>query len=196
MRDDFSKILQQREHSPFPVKDFLPAGVLVPLFVKNDAFQVLFTQRSMTVRDHKGQISFPGGMYESHDQDLLATALRETEEELGIPSAKVEVVGRLSELITPTGYHITPYVGIIPHGIVYRLNEEEISGIIEVPLEHLLAPQNMRLERGEFFNRQTEMPYFEYEQHVIWGATGRITRELVELTLEYRKKQGIETPHN
>lgn len=190
MRKDLAQILKQRALTSLPLGDFIPAAVLVPLFLQDGQYHVLFTQRSMTVRDHKGQIAFPGGMVEKEDQGLVATALRETEEELGILPANVDILGQLSELITPTGYHITPYVGVIPPGTAYRLNAEEISGIIEVPLEHLLEPQNMRLERGEFFNSQTEMPYFQYRQHVIWGATGRITRELVELILEYRQKRG------
>ncbi|MFO1464739.1 MAG: CoA pyrophosphatase [bacterium] len=189
MREALRHILEQRKNTPLPVKDFIPAAVLVPLFLQNGQYHMLFTQRSMTVRDHKGQISFPGGMREPADPDLLTTALRETEEELGIKPVTVEVLGQLGELVTPTGYHITPFVGLIPQATGYRLNEEEISGIIEVPLDHLLEPQNLRLERGEFFNCQTEMPYFQYRQHVIWGATGRITRELVELILEYRRKR-------
>ncbi len=189
MRDDLLQILRQRKKEPVPVQDFARAAVLVPLFLHQGQLQILFTQRSMEVRDHKGQISFPGGMWEQSDADLRATALRETEEELGVSPDRVEVLGELNELVTPTRYHITPYVGIIPHPYAYRLNQQEISGIIEVPLDHLLEPQNLRLERGEFFNAQTEMPYFQFKQHVIWGATGRITRELVELILDYRRKR-------
>ncbi|MDL1873251.1 CoA pyrophosphatase [Deltaproteobacteria bacterium PRO3] len=189
MRETIAHILRQRKKEPVPLNDLTPAAVLVPLFLQNGQYQILFTQRSMEVRDHKGQIAFPGGMWESCDNDLKATALRETEEELGIRPEGVEVLGELNELVTPTGYHITPFVGVIPHPYEYRLNRQEIAGIIEVPLEHLLEPQNLRLERGEFFNAQTEMPYFQYKQHVIWGATGRITRELVELILDFQRKR-------
>lgn len=189
MRETIAHILRQRKKEPVPVNDLTPAAVLVPLFLQKGQYQILFTQRSMEVREHKGQIAFPGGMREPQDVDLQFTALRETEEELGIRPEGIEVLGELNELITPTGYHITPFVGIIPHPYEYRLNRQEIAGIIEVPLDHLLAPQNLRLERGEFFNAQTEMPYFQYKQHVIWGATGRITRELVELILDFHRKR-------
>jgi len=188
LRNALAQILAQLKKTPIPREDYIPSAVLVPLFFKNGQLQVLFTQRSMEVKDHKGQISFPGGRWEEEDRNLLSTALRETEEELGIPPDSVEVLGELGDLVTPTHYHVTPFVGIIPHPFGYRLNQQEISGVIEVPLEHLLEPQNLRLERGAFFNSQTEMPYFQFKQHVIWGATGRITRELVELIQDYQRK--------
>ncbi len=190
MKETIAQLLEQRKIEILPRGDFIPAAVLVPLFLDHGQATVLFTQRSMEVRDHKGQISFPGGRWEESDADLCQTALRETEEELGIAPAEVEVLGELGQLVTPTGYHITPYVGLIPHPYAYQLNPTEIAGIIEVPLEHLLEPQNLRLERGEFFNCLTEMPYFQFKQHVIWGATGRITRELTELILEDRRRKG------
>ena len=181
MREKLLYQLRTRQKNPLPRGDFIPAAVLVPLFIKNGDTQILFTQRSMQVQDHKGQISFPGGRWEESDKSLLDTALRETEEELGIAPKQVEILGELGEWITPSRYHITPFVGIIPYPCVYRLNAEEISEIIEVPLVHLLEPKNLRLERGEFFNQQSEMPYFQFGPHVIWGATARITRELVDL---------------
>ena len=187
MRETLSQIFRHRKKETVPVHDFIRAAVLVPIFLQNGHYQLLFTQRSMEVRDHKGQISFPGGRWEPEDSDLKTTALRETEEELGVKPESVEILGELGELVTPSRYHITPYVGIIPHPYPFQINRQEIAGIIEVPLQHLLEPQNMRLERGEFFNAQTEMPYFQYKQHVIWGATGRITRELVELILDYHR---------
>ena len=190
MKETIAQLLEQRKIEILPRGDFIPAAVLVPLFLDHGHSHILFTQRSMEVRDHKGQISFPGGRWEESDADLRQTALRETEEELGIAPSEVEVLGELGQLVTPTGYHITPYVGLIPHPYAYRLNPTEIAGIIEVPLEHLLEPQNLRLERGEFFNSLTEMPYFQFKQHVIWGATGRITRELTELILEDRRRKG------
>jgi 8-oxo-dGTP pyrophosphatase MutT (NUDIX family) len=190
VKETIAQLLEQRKIEILPRGDFIPAAVLVPLFLDHGHSHILFTQRSMEVRDHKGQISFPGGRWEESDADLRQTALRETEEELGIAPSEVEVLGELGQLVTPTGYHITPYVGLIPHPYAYRLNPTEIAGIIEVPLEHLLEPQNLRLERGEFFNSLTEMPYFQFKQHVIWGATGRITRELTELILEDRRRKG------
>lgn len=189
MRETLSQIFRHRKKETVPVQDFIPAAVLVPLFLQNGHYQLLFTQRSMEVRDHKGQISFPGGRWEAEDRDLKTTALRETEEELGVKPESVEILGELGELVTPSRYHITPFVGIIPHPYPFQINRQEIAGIIEVPLRHLLEPQNMRLERGEFFNAQTEMPYFQYKQHVIWGATGRITRELVEMILDYHRQR-------
>lgn len=191
MKETLAQVLEHRKNEILPRGDFIPAAVLVPIFLDRGQCHVLFTQRSMEVRDHKGQISFPGGRWEESDRDLRHTALRETEEELGIAPTQVEILGELGQLVTPTGYHITPYVGFIPHPYAYQLNPDEIAGIIEVPLDHLLEPQNLRLERGEFFNSLTEMPYFQFKQHVIWGATGRITRELTELILEDRRRKQL-----
>lgn len=191
MKETLAQVLEHRKNEILPRGDFIPAAVLVPIFLDRGQCHVLFTQRSMEVRDHKGQISFPGGRWEESDRDLRHTALRETEEELGIAPSQVEILGELGQLVTPTGYHITPYVGFIPHPYAYQLNPDEIAGIIEVPLDHLLEPQNLRLERGEFFNSLTEMPYFQFKQHVIWGATGRITRELTELILEDRRRKQL-----
>ncbi len=181
MKDALQKILYHRKKTPLLVEGYSPCAVLVPIFLKQGRYFVLFTKRSLEVKDHKGQISFPGGRFEHQDQSLLETALRETTEEIGIPSHQVEVLGELEDLLTPTKYRITPFVGMIPHPFPYLLNQEEIQEIIEVPLDHLLEPKNQHHGRLESFEVQTEIPYFQYHHHIIWGATGKITRELVDL---------------
>ncbi len=181
MRDIISQMLQRRKKAPLTLEGYKPSAVLVPLFLKRGKYHLLFTQRSLTVKDHKGQISFPGGVKERQDKSLQETALRESQEELGIPPQLVEILGELGDILTPTRYRITPFVGMIPHPFSFKLNRQEIEQLIEVPLDHLLKPANLTIEKSEFFDEQFDSPYFHYREHTIWGATGRITRELVEL---------------
>lgn len=181
MRDSIVQALRRYKKSSMQLEGYTASAVLVPLYLKQGRFHVLFTQRSQQVRDHKGQISFPGGVREAHDTDLQETALRETEEELGLQRDAVEVLGELGDIYTPTRYRISPFVGIIPYPYAFQPNRSEIDSLIEVPLSHLLEPANLRLEHLEFFDTEQDLPYFHYKQHTIWGATGRITRELVEL---------------
>jgi 8-oxo-dGTP pyrophosphatase MutT (NUDIX family) len=181
VRDTISQILRHYSKPTLSLQGYVPSAVLVPLFLKQGQYHLLYTQRSHEVRDHKGQISFPGGCREAEDRDLLQTALRETQEELGIKPQDVEILGELGDIYTPTHYQITPFVGMIPHPYAITPNRHEIEALIEVPFDHLLEPNNEHHGHLEFFDTDMDMPYFRYQQHTIWGATGRITRELVEL---------------
>jgi 8-oxo-dGTP pyrophosphatase MutT (NUDIX family) len=123
--------------SPHPTASpgLVPAGVLVPLFLKAEELYLLFTQRTLTVKDHRGQNSFPGGVRDPGDPDLLATALRETEEEIGLDHRVVEVLGTLPPVDTITGYTITAFVGLIPHPYEFRPNPREVERLLTLPLE-------------------------------------------------------------
>src|SRR5512144_1158781 len=112
----------------------VPAGVLVPLFLDKGEMQVLFTQRTFTVKDHRGQISFPGGVRHDGDVDLLATALREAQEEIGLDPKVVEVLGPLPPVDTITGYCINPFVGVIPHPYDFQPNPLEVKRLLLLPL--------------------------------------------------------------
>ncbi len=181
MKDLISKALLNRKKSNFSLEGYTPSAVLVPLFFKQGKYHLLYTLRSFEVKDHKGQISFPGGVKEAVDKTLLETALRESFEEIGLPTEQVEVLGELEDIYTPTHYRITPFVGMIPFPIPFKINHREIEGLIEVPLDHLLEPNNLTYQHLEFFDSTLDSPYFRYKQHTIWGATGRITRELINL---------------
>ena len=180
-----SKKLAQKlkSHRPsyLPLEDFRSSAVLVPLIRMPRGFSVLYTQRSDRVRDHKNQISFPGGVREKQDKNLIHTALRESKEEIGLLPENVSVLGRLRDLYTPTGYRITPFVGCINAPVPFRPNPHEIKEILQVPLKHLLNPRNNRWQRAEFYGPRFDLPYFRYGNHTIWGATGRITHELLTL---------------
>ena len=151
------------------VPGFLRAAVLVPLLFKEAAPYVLFTQRSQHVETHKGQISFPGGMIEDTDDGPAAAAVRETEEEIGIPADQIELLGRLDELPTNTSsFVITPFVGTIPDGAASLTSDLEVARILEVPLAVLLDPANRETDP------RTGNWQYLWEDAVIWGATARI----------------------
>lgn len=148
-----------------------PAAVLLPLVERDGELHILLTQRAEHLKHHAGQISFPGGRVETGDIDPSATALRESEEEVGLPAHRVEVVGYLDNYFTITGYSVTPVVGFFDNDIVLRLDNAEVVEAFEVPLSHLFDPANHLRKTKEVFGQQ--IPYFEipWQHRQIWGAT-------------------------
>lgn len=166
----------------FEVEDTsLKAGVLVLLYVKGNRLRVLLTRRTDRVLHHRGQISLPGG--EQHPgESLEATALRETEEELGPDLGEVRVLGRLTPLyIPPSNYCIYPTVAFIPGPLEFRLQPDEVAEIIEVPVDHLADPGNIRQETWDLGGREVDVPFYEFEGHKIWGATAMVLAEFLAL---------------
>lgn len=158
------------------------AAVLVPIFISGGIPCVLLTKRTEDVEHHKGQISFPGGRHEAADPDLLATALRETQEEIGIPPGSVEIWGRLDEVETViSGFAITPFVGFLPSPVDARPNPAEIEAVVAAPLKFFMDPANLRTERVRRDGQEYALTYYDYPPHVIWGATARILQGLVTL---------------
>lgn len=155
------------------------SAVLVPLFVRAELPHALFTRRPSTLRTHAGQISFPGGSRDPEDATPLHTALRETEEELGIARAQVEILGMLDEIPTITEFRIAPFVGVIPGDGAYRPNPDEIAEVLEVPLPHLLHEATVRVEQYEVRGKMRDVYFYEWQGHTIWGATARILRDLL-----------------
>ncbi|MGH2405502.1 MAG: NUDIX hydrolase [bacterium] len=170
------------------------AAVLVPIFVQDGEPHLLLTKRTQAVEHHKGQISFPGGGEEPGDADLLATALRETHEELGLDPETVEVWGRLDELETVvSGFAITPYVGFIRRLGTLRANPNEIDEIVAAPLAMFLDPARMRAEHVVHDGRPRELLYYDCGPHVVWGATARIIHGMVRLLALDRPAPGRPT---
>ncbi|WP_257453326.1 CoA pyrophosphatase [Archangium lipolyticum] len=157
------------------------AAVLVPLLVRDGTPHILFTKRPTTLRHHAGQYSFPGGSRDPEDPTPLHTALRETREELGIDVSGVRVLGALDEVPTLTEFRIQPFVGVIPQGVEYRPSPDEVEFILEVPLAELMNPAIRRSERRSVRGVEYEVDFYTYGSHVIWGATGRILRNLLRL---------------
>jgi 8-oxo-dGTP pyrophosphatase MutT (NUDIX family) len=158
-----------------------PAGVLVPLFPDGEGgVATLLTVRTRTVRDHKGQISFPGGVREPADPDLVATALRETAEEVGIPPESVRVLGRLDDLPTLTGYLIRPYVGYLSAPPSLRANPVEIAEMLVVRIDDLAADGVFAVRPIRWAAESVvDSDSFALGRHVVWGATARILKDLL-----------------
>jgi 8-oxo-dGTP pyrophosphatase MutT (NUDIX family) len=147
------------------------AAVLVPVVTHADGLTVLFTRRTQRLRSHSGQVSFPGGRAEPDDAGADATALRETEEEIGLPRSRVEVLGRLPEYMTRTGYRVTPVVGLVTPPLELVPDAREVDEVFEVPLDYLLDPSNHHRESRDIAGRSVGYYAMEYQGRVIWGAT-------------------------
>jgi 8-oxo-dGTP pyrophosphatase MutT (NUDIX family) len=156
------------------------AAVLVPLTVRGAVPVVIFTRRQETLRQHAGQISFPGGVRDATDLTPLHAALRELEEEVGVPRERVEVLGMLDEIPTITEFRVVPFVGRLEEGIVLDSNPGEIAELIEVPLSALFEPARQRVERRLVRGTERDIYFFEFAGHTIWGATARIVRNLLD----------------
>lgn len=145
----------------------------MPIFEKDGEVFIVLTKRTETVRAHKGEVSFPGGMYEDEDGSKLITALRECCEEIGLNKNDVKVIGKLDDMITLTGFVISPYVGIMPYPYTLRTNPQEVAYIIYLPLRFLMEVSPL-MEEAEYEGRVEQVPSFHYNGDRIWGATCRI----------------------
>jgi 8-oxo-dGTP pyrophosphatase MutT (NUDIX family) len=148
-----------------------PAAVLVPLVNRADGLTVLLTQRSADLPDHPGQISFPGGRVEPEDADVGTAALRETEEEVGLPRARVTLLGRLADYETVTGYRVTPVVGWVEPPFSVTPDPVEVADVFEVPLEFLLEPSNQQRQFRMIGAQRRDYYAIPYGERYIWGAT-------------------------
>lgn len=157
-----------------------PAAVLFPIVPREGGHTVLLTQRTAHLRDHAGQVSFPGGRVEASDASPIETALRETEEEVGIGRERVEILGFLPEYRTGTGFRVTPVVGLVHLPFDVRPDPFEVAEVFEVPLPFLLDPANH--QRHSVHLRGALRHYFAmpYGDYFIWGATAGMIRSLSE----------------
>ena len=165
------------------------ASVLVPLVQRADGLHVLLTRRSEALRDHAGQISFPGGRAEPFDHDAVATALREAEEEVGLAREHVEIIGQLPVYTTVTAYVVTPVVALVHPPFTLVLDASEVDEAFEVPLRHLMSPAHHRrhiftFEGGQrqFLSMPWQSPLGQHE-YFIWGATAAMLRNLYRLLI-------------
>ena len=204
MIDPFIKKIQERLQQPLPGQSahfkmaptsrrlyttapetVRKAGVMVTLFPKNDEWHIVLIERNKNDRDsHGGQISFPGGKAEPEDGTMLKTALRETEEEVGILQKEIKVLGSLSEVYIPvSNFNVYPYVGFLDFQPVYQIQEEEVFKVLEIPISHF---------QNEAVIRTTDIPinkyltlknvsYYEVDNQILWGATAMMMSELMEV---------------
>jgi len=166
-----------------------PAAVLVPIVAHGGAPTVLLTQRTLHMRQHSGQVAFPGGRCEPADLDPVGTALREAHEEVGLEPGRVEVLGRLPDYLTGTGYQITPVVGLIEPGFAARPDPHEVAAVFEVPLAFLMDPRHHQQRLIEVTGGSRTfwaMPWRggdDEDEYFIWGATAAMLRNLYRLLI-------------
>jgi len=160
------------------------AAVLVPLVDRDGGLTVLLTQRTAHLSAHAGQISFPGGRIEPEDADAIAAALRETEEEVGLPREHVTVIGRLDNYVTGTGFEITPIVGIVAPPFPIVIDPYEVAEAFEVPLDYILDRRNHHRVERDSGGRRRVFYVLPYEGRNIWGATAGMLVNLAEVLAE------------
>lgn len=155
-------------------KPLKKAAILMPLVQRENGLHMIFTQRALHLRHHPGQVSFPGGRYELSDDSLATTALRETEEEIGIEQRFIELVGNLPSITTSSGYHVTPFIGFVENTEVVIIDRTEVRACFEVPFSFLLNNNNFS-KQHLFANKKRHFTYCcAYQNHLIWGATAQM----------------------
>jgi len=183
MREDIRRLLhsyeptRQQPDPPLP-----PAGVLLLLHDRPGGPHVIFQKRTDHVRDHKGQISFPGGVMDPGDPDVRYTALRETYEEIGVHPDHVEVLGQLDDMVTVSNFLVTPFVGWLDrYPYKWRFSSTEVAYLLEVPLDHLRDPRNLVPDRRIINGREYVFQAYQFGNDLIWGATARMLGNFLDL---------------
>ena len=155
----------------------VPAAVLVP-FIMHDAPSLLLTKRTPHLKKHAGQVSFPGGRIDPGDAHAEAAALREAEEEIALDSTQVQIIGRMNDYVTGTGYRITPVIGLLPPGLIYRPSPHEVDEVFEFPLTVLMDPDAPKRQKQHVKGAWREYWVWPHPEHFIWGATAAIMHHL------------------
>jgi 8-oxo-dGTP pyrophosphatase MutT (NUDIX family) len=179
---ELKQALSRRKKHVITDNSRVPAAVLIPLYEKDGQTHIVFIQRTETVREHKGQIAFPGGGRESGDNTLLETAVRESQEEIGLNPEDVEIIGELDDQITTTSnYIVTSFVGIIPYPYRFVNNPNEVAKIIEAPISALLDKRCFKSDTEFDEGRKVQSWSYYYQGDVIWGATARILYKFLKI---------------
>ena len=166
-----------------PKLDLPKAAVLIALTDEENP-EVIYTLRSNKVSSHQGEVSFPGGMQEESDTSLIMTALRESEEEIGLPQNCVKILGSLDTMVSRFNVSVTPFVGIIPGDVELNTSSEEIEACFKVPLSFLLKDKRYRNDEVNRNGETFYMPAYKYSSYVIWGLTAMITVNFLNRALE------------
>ena len=167
-----------------PPTELRAAAVLVPLVDRDGVLSVLLTQRTEDMPSHAGQIAFPGGRKQAEDASLVVTALRETEEEVGIDRSFVEVVGPIDTYVTRTGYAVTPIIGFVRPTFTLRRDPREVADIFEVPLDFFLDPANHHVHSRTWQGRERRYYAMPYGERYVWGATAGMIKNLYHILAE------------
>ena len=165
--------------------NLIGAAVLIPFIVRENSIDILLTNRSASLEDHAGQVSFPGGRIDQKDIDPIETAKRESFEEVGIENKDIEVIGSLDVFQTGTGFRIIPIVAIVSENIEYQINYNEVESIFHLPLNYLMNELNHKKEIKTFKKNGNTMEYnsnvIEYDKNHIWGATAAMLMNIYKL---------------
>ena len=188
MKQRLKQALSQRQKQHIINAELVRSAVIIPIYDKQGQYHILFTKRTQEVKDHKGQISFPGGAFQKEDGTLVNTALRECAEEIGLVLGDVEILGELDDFVTQaSNYIISPFVGFIPWPYQFKMNEEEIEEIIEIPISALLDMGRLREETGIIDDEEVTSFFYHYLGKVIWGATARILHQFLDIFAQAMK---------
>ena len=157
------------------------AAVLIPVIYSGSGqLEVLLTKRASHLKHHPGQVSFPGGKVEPNDRNLIGTALRESQEEIGLSADAVTIIGQLTSYHTISGYIVTPIVALVANNQNYVIDKNEVSEIFKVPLQHFLQLDNHITINAHFNGKHHPVNFMPYKDHNIWGATAAMLKDLAE----------------
>ena len=191
MQPRLKQALAQRRKSHIVDASHVSAAVLIPIYYKQGEYHILFTKRTEKVKDHKGQISFPGGAYEKQDGTLVNTALRECTEEIGLAAEAVELLGELDDTSTTTSnYIISPFVAAIPWPYPLKVDPTEVDEIIEVPISALLDKDCLSQGTDVLDGQVVTTYFYHYQERLIWGATAKILNQFLDIWAEVMGNTG------
>jgi 8-oxo-dGTP pyrophosphatase MutT (NUDIX family) len=178
------EVLKTRTPRAIAGEDFRPAAVLAPIQERPDGDYLILTLRAENLSSHSGQVAFPGGSVDPGDDGPVATALRETEEEIGVDPGHVRVLGQLDQVVAGYNFLVTPFVGLIPYPYEFRPDPGETAAVFSVPVAALLRQEALTVDIR--LSRRSEPIYhFQYREWDIWGATARMVKQLLELVYGY-----------
>jgi len=188
IKQNLRQALSQRHKQHVVDASRVPSAVLVPVYYKQGRYYILFTKRTELVKEHKGDISFPGGAYQEGDETLANTALRECSEEIGLMAGDVEILGELDDTITTSSnYIISPFVAFIPSPYQFSLTAEEAEEIIEIPISTLSDKGCLRQETEATGSKIVTSPLYYYQGRIIHGATARILNQFLDIFARVKK---------
>lgn len=180
-------VLRTRTPKAVAGDDFRPAAVLAPIQERPDGDHLILTLRAENLSSHSGQVAFPGGSVDPEDDGAVATALRETEEEIGVDPGDVRILGQLDQVVAGYNFLVTPFVGLIPYPYEFRPDPRETAEVFSVPVAALLRQEALTLD-FRLSRRSEPIYHFQYEEWDIWGATARMVKQLLELVYDYEAR--------
>ena len=161
----------------------IPAAVLVPIISRDSGLQIILTKRAENLKKHPGQISFPGGRVDPKDQTIEQTALRETEEEIGLKTSQVQIVYKMKDYVVGTGYNVTPFIGLVKPPIKLIRQKNEVAEIFELPVDYITSKHNFSCYGHEYKGKIRYHDALSWKKYFIWGATAGILKKLSERLL-------------